>query len=394
MSAFLFGRKIQPPRLAPSGSGRSRRRRDGVALAPRLEAMEERVVPTVNYYGGNLLPHVQAQALYLGSEFSSGTTNAETTTLNSYLSALVTGPYLQALTTAGYNVGTGTAKAGGIDKTSIASGSIITDSFIRSRLQADIAGGLLQAANSETLYVVYVEPNVAVNLGGGQGTTQQGILGYHTAFLATNGQPIRYAVVVTPGGAAHNSTLPEASTSLDQLTAVTSHEVAEAVTDPDVNSNVNHGTLGWYDPQLGEIGDIEESNPAAFVRFEGYLVQEVAGQNDQLLSIFTGPPSNLIATSTRLSGVVDPSSPYAAPSVTFTSVITPASGAAIPTGTIEVIVNGSVLGTAVVQDVNGKAEVSFTVYFYSTGVFNFTVDYLGSSQFQGSVSNTVTVDVF
>ena len=141
------------------------------------------------------------------------------------------------------------------------------------------------------MYVVYVQPDVAVNLGAGQGTTQQGILGYHTAFVGANGAAIRYAVVVSPGGAAGNSVLPEATTAIDQLTAVTSHELAEAVTDPDVNSNVNNGRLGWFDPQRGEIGDIEENNPNAFVRLDGNLVQEVADQNDQLLSIFTTPPT-------------------------------------------------------------------------------------------------------
>ena len=77
----------------------------------------------------------------------------------------------------------------------------------------------------------------------------------------------------------------EMRTALDQQTAVTSHELPEAVTDPDINSNVNNGRLGWFDPQRGEIGDVEENNPNAFVRLDGNLVQEVADQNDQLLSI-------------------------------------------------------------------------------------------------------------
>jgi hypothetical protein len=136
--------------------------------------------------------------------------------------------------------------AGAVDNTSIAAGSTISDAFIRARLQADVGRQLLQAPNANTLYVVYVQPDVAVNLGGGQGTTQQGILGYHTAFVGANGAPIRYAVVVSPGGPAGNSVLPEARSATDQLTAVTSHELAEAVTDPDVNSNVNGGRLGWF----------------------------------------------------------------------------------------------------------------------------------------------------
>ena len=359
---------------------------------PRFEALEDRQVPTVSFFGGNVLPHVQAQAVFLGHEFSSAPANAETATLNAFLKDITSGAYLQALGRAGYGVGPGSAVAGAVDNTSIAAGSTISDAFIRTRLQADVSSGLLQAPNANTLYVVYVQPDVAVNLGGGQGTTQQGILGYHTAFVGANGAAIRYAVVVSPGGPAGNSVLPEARSAIDQLTAVTSHEVAEAVTDPDVNSNVNGGRLGWFDPQRGEIGDIEENNPNALVLLDGFLVQEVADRNDQLLSIVT-PPSNLIGTTTTLSGHVNPQSPNSPPTVTFTAIIRPASGTVAPSGTVDLIVNGRLLGRATVIVVNGVAEATFTVAFFGRGSFTFDAQYEGSSVFQGSTSNALTVTV-
>jgi hypothetical protein len=376
-----------------SRSGRSQSRRPS-PVRPQLEALEDRQVPTVSFFGGNVLPQVQAQALYLGNEFSSAPANTEPATLDAFLKDITGGPYMQALTRAGYNVGPGSAVGGAIDPTSLTVGSTISDAFIRARLQADVNSGLLRAPNANTLYVVYVEPDVAVNLGLGQGTTQQGILGYHTAFVGTNGAPIRYAVVVSPGGAARNSVLPEATTAIDQLTAVTSHELAEAVTDPDINSNVNNGRLGWFDPQRGEIGDVEENNPNAFVRLDGHLVQEVADRNDQLLSIFTAPPSNLIGTTTTLLAHVNPRSPFSPPTVTFTAVINPASGAVAPDGTVALIVNGRVLGRATVHVVNGVDEATFTVAFFGPGSFTFSAQYLGSSGFQGSTSNAVTVNVF
>jgi hypothetical protein len=356
--------------------------------------MEDRQLPTVSFFGGNLLPQVQAQALYLGNEFSSTPANTEPATLNAFLKDITGGPYLQALAHAGYNVGPGSAVVGAVDPTSLVVGSTISDAFIRDRLQADVKSGRLQAANANTLYVVYVEPDIAVNLGLGQGTTQQGILGYHTAFLSANGAPIRYAVVVSPGGAAGNSVLPEATTAIDQLTAVTSHELAEAVTDPDINSNVNNGRLGWFDPRRGEIGDIEENNPNAFVRLDGHLVQEVADQNDQLLSIFMAPPSSLIGTTTTLQAQINPQHPFSAPTVTFTVVINAASGAVTPGGTVDLLVNGRVLGSATVQVVNGVAEATFTVAFFGSGQFTFSAQYLGSSLFQGSTSNAITVNAF
>ena len=383
----LFKKKSWPV----SRSGRKQYRRRSAAR-PRFEALEDRQVPTVSFFGGNVLPHVQAQAVFLGHEFSSAPANAETATLNAFLKDITSGAYLQALGRAGYGVGPGSAVSGAVDNTSIAAGSTISDAFIRTRLQADVSSGLLQAPNANTLYVVYVQPDVAVNLGGGQGTTQQGILGYLTAFVGANGAAIRYAVVVSPGGPAGNSVLPEARSAIDQLTAVTSHELAEAVTDPDVNSNVNGGRLGWFDPQRGEIGDIEENNPNAFVRLDGFLVQEVADRNDQLLSIVT-PPSNLIGTTTTLSGHVNPQSPNSPPTVTFTAIISPASGTVAPSGTVDLIVNGRLLGRATVIVVNGVAEATFTVAFFGRGSFTFDAQYEGSSVFQGSTSNALTVTV-
>jgi hypothetical protein len=373
---------------------------------PKLEGLEERVVPTVNYYGGNVLTHVEAQALFYGSDWSTTANTATQATLNTYLSDLTGGAYMDALTQAGYHdqngnlIGRGTASAGYQDPTQLTSGSVITDASIHTAIQNDITNNHLQAPDANRLYVVYVDPNVAVNLGMGQGTTQQGILGYHGAFAGTTASgaalTIRYAVVVTPGGPAHNSS--EGFAAIDQLTAVTSHEVAEAVTDPDVN----YGTLGWYDPQKGEIGDITENQSAAYVRLSGsqgnsYLVQEVAGQNDQLLALGSGnpppsqPPAGTVATTTHLSGVV--AHGYRYPAVTFTVTVTPSSGTAQPGGTVELLYNGTVLTSSPVRIVNGVAEATFTVMFSGRGNYNFTAVYLGSSSFQGSTSNSVGVQV-
>ena len=59
---------------------------------PGVEALEERQVPTVTYHGGNLLPHVEAQPLFLGSGWQS---NAGTlSTINAYLPVLTGGAYM------------------------------------------------------------------------------------------------------------------------------------------------------------------------------------------------------------------------------------------------------------------------------------------------------------
>ncbi len=356
-----------------------------------LESLEARENPTVVFYGGHVLPHVEAQPVFYGSGWSTNT--ATQTYLNAYEKDLTGGAYMDALNQAGYGVGRGTAAAGVVDPISISPGAVITDASIQARLKSEISSGLVPAPDANRLYVVYVEPNVAVNLGSGQGTTQQGILGYHGAFAGANGATIRYAVVAYPGGAAGNSSL--GTSAVDQLTSVASHELAEAVTDPDVN----YSTLGWYDPQRGEIGDITESNSNALVRLDGYLVQEVSTKNDQLLSIALSPPvsppplSPPVTTptvTTLTGGQVSYHGSYATETLTVT--VRPASGTVAPGGTVTLIVDGQVLGTATLRLVHGVETASFNIVYYANGYYSFTAQYAGNSQFQGSsASGTVVV---
>ena len=312
-------------------------------FVPTLETLEDRCQPTVLNYGGNLLPHVEAQAVFLGSAWTTPiASEPKPSTIDASLADLTSGAYMDSLTQAGYGVGRGSASAGAIDHTVFSANSVISDNSIQARIQADINSGLLQQPDANRLYVVYVQPNVAVNLGFGQGTTQQGVLGYHGAFGGTDAaghsMTIRYAVVAYPGGTVGNSSLGIGA--LDQLTAVASHEVAEAATDPDVN----YAQLGWYDPRRGEIGDITENNPNALVRLDGYLIQLDAGKNDQLLSLPSTSPSaptpsptptpgsgRIATTTTLIAGPVTYHGWFFPPTVTLTAIVSPASGA-IPAG--------------------------------------------------------------
>jgi hypothetical protein len=400
-------------------------RKSPVASRLGFEDLESRDVPTVVYHGGALLTHVEAQAVYLGSEWSNPTVSGQPTTrtIDNSLTSLVqtsptdsaSGAYLAALTRAGYNVGTGTASPGVIDNTSLTSGATITDASIQARLSADISNGLVATPDANRLYVVYVQPNVAVDLGSGQGTTKEGILGYHGAFAGPNGTTIHYAVIAYPGGAAGNSSLGTSAT--DQLTAVASHEVAEAVTDP----NVNFSTLGWYDSQRGEIGDVTENTAGALVRSDGFLVQLVADKNDQLLPLTaTSPPASPpvasppvspppVVTPPKVPPVSPPTVPPATPpslqpSTTVLAVqpvwnpfgipeaavtISVSKGSVPASGKIALIVNGQVLGLANLHIVNGVAEATFYLDFYRHGFFAISSEFLGSDSLAPSRSNTV-----
>ena len=220
-----------------------------------FEHLEGRDLLAVTFHGGQLLPHVEAQAVYFGSDWGSTTLHTQTAALDQYLGYLVQSPYMDMLTQAGYGVGRGTATTGKELDLSISKTTGITDSQIRADLQSAISSGQLGTPDANRLYVVYVEPGVAIKLGTDSSTTS--FLGYHGAFAGRNAAgaatDIRYAVMAYPGAPNPSSGSQGFSTSFDQLTSVTSHELAEAVTDPDVN----YKAIGWYDDQRnGEIGDL------------------------------------------------------------------------------------------------------------------------------------------
>jgi hypothetical protein len=244
----------------------------------RVETLESRQVPTVTFEGGALLPHVEVQGLYLGSDWLANSSYYQQTgALEGFLKTIVNSSYFDALTNAGYGVGRGTYSQGIITPANLNKNVYLTDRAIQAYIEADVEGGALKAPDSNRLYVVFVEDNVAVMDSSGA-TSQNDFLGYHSAFagIDASGRPvdIHYAVVTYPGGAVGNAAIPGLSTT-NSITETTSHELAEAATDP----NVNYKQEGWYDNQLnGEIGDIVNGQ---FVYLDGYAVQRISDRNDQ-----------------------------------------------------------------------------------------------------------------
>src|SRR5256885_8483443 len=77
-----------------------------------FEHLEGRDLLAVTFHGGQLLPHVEAQAVYLGSDWSSPTLQTQSAALDQYLGYLVQSPYMDMLTQAGYGVGPSTSTGG------------------------------------------------------------------------------------------------------------------------------------------------------------------------------------------------------------------------------------------------------------------------------------------
>jgi hypothetical protein len=138
----------------------------------------------------------------------------------------------------------------------------ITDGQIQQTLQnwingSDPTGTTVPQPNSNTLFFIYLPPNATVVLPGA-GNSCTGFCGYHFDINGT----IFYAVVpfITCSGCTSGQNLP-----FDSLTEVSSHELCEAITDP-------QPLRGWNDDNRpdGEIGDICNFQAT---RLGGYNIQ-------------------------------------------------------------------------------------------------------------------------
>jgi hypothetical protein len=243
---------------------------------PTLECLEDRQVPTVTYHGGALLPHVEVQGMYLGSDwYNNSTYYNQTAQFENFNRFLPQSSYMDLLTQLGYGVGRGSTSPGTIDRVVLNKYYYLTDSTIRGEIQRFINAGYLQRPDANRLYVVYVEPGVAImNDHDNNSTSIRDFYGYHGAFAGhTAGgywADIHYAVIAYSGG--HNAKYA-GLTPFGSMTLTASHEIAEAATDP----NVNYRAIGWYDDYNGgEIGDINRY----VARLNGYVVQSIINKYD------------------------------------------------------------------------------------------------------------------
>jgi hypothetical protein len=232
-------------------------------------------VPSVTYHGGPLLGRVEVQAVYYGSDWNSPGLSPQKGLLENYLRYIVNSPYMDMLSSAGYSVGKGSDTPGFTAGYGLNKSQWLTDGQIVGSLQALLNYRYLAPNDANRLYMVFVEPGVAVWAG-------NHTLGYHT--YSGN---IRYAVIPYPAGI--NQTVVRGNV-WDSLTVVTSHELAEAVTDPvfSYNSYYRSWYGGWFDsgypyygPNQGEIGDLANGY---WSRLNGYLVQDVANRYNQVVA--------------------------------------------------------------------------------------------------------------
>ncbi len=200
------------------------------------------VPPKLTYRGGPLLTSVQVFTVFWGSAWQQAPQLDLVTQINEFFNFVLSSSLMDQL--AEYSVPGKTIGHGNcIGTATITTPKLrhsVTDRSIQHMLQQEITtNAAFPHPTLNTLYFVFLPPGVSVSQGGSRSC--QAFCGYHENI---SGQ-IFYAAMPYPGCAGCSGGLD----TLDALTATSSHELCEAITDAIPGQ-------GWYDDQNGEIGDI------------------------------------------------------------------------------------------------------------------------------------------
>jgi hypothetical protein len=204
----------------------------GAAPSSTLPAIQ------LTYRGGPLIQNVKVVTLYWGSSWSG---SSLTGYFNSFFRTLFAdGRFMASLaqySTSRYTIGSGSFAGMDIDTQSPS--SKITDAQIRSEILAQVAAGNLPQPDANTIYYVFTPPGSVVYDNYGNNSTTD-FSAYHDYDFDNGG----FAYAVIP----YDDTLSDPRL----MTVYASHELADAVTDPEPYD----ATVGWYDDNYGEIADI------------------------------------------------------------------------------------------------------------------------------------------
>ncbi len=211
----------------------------------------------LRYWGGRVVANVRVVTVVWGSGGQLAAVNGNVApNVSSFFAGITRSSYfdwLHEYDANGTHIGRGSF-AGRFTITPSArnNGARVDDlANLRPELLAQLRAGHLPAPDANTLYVVFLRNGQVATQGVHDSVT--GFCAYHSATTYRPGVTVRYAVVPASAAGPHCGRSP----GLGNLTTALSHEMTEAVTDPDVGLATRLGPpLAWYDPAHGEIGDI------------------------------------------------------------------------------------------------------------------------------------------
>jgi hypothetical protein len=272
-----------------------------VARKLGIGAIRNTVAPAnhVAYFGGPVLSHVKVYAVRYGTGTNlPQVASTATPSVSSFLNGVVNSPYLDWLREYDtWNQGTGSNQtiergtfAGLITITpsSAHNGTDLYDGGLQAELSAQIAHGHLPAPDANTLYVVFFRKGQTLHLDGY--TSRNYFCAYHNAVNNAAGQ-MQFAYAAIPYEA--DQTGCGTASAFDNLTETVSHELVEAITDPNLSS--------WFDPAGNEVGDLCNHSGTYVTASDGvsYHVQRIWSQAANACVVSGAASSAVAVTITR-----------------------------------------------------------------------------------------------
>ena len=231
-------------------------------------------------HNGVLIQFVRAYLIFWGSAWTSNPSPTPTTgEVTDAMTRILSGGYLTGLSQyrgvgQGYVLGTHTVSA-----SSPPAG--FTDANVQTLLKGLISAGTIPDLDpdNQTLYIVFMPKGINF--------TNSGVGGEHTYYTDSKNRRVHYA------WSTNNGTLANVS-------IITSHEIAEAMSDPEGSSILGDagtcGGGGWC-----EIGDVCQATTGTV---NGASVQSYWSQADKACKVFDYPAHTYPYTGTQFTGTV------------------------------------------------------------------------------------------
>ena len=222
----------------------------------------------IEYNGGALIHETKVVLVQWGAASSYASK------LPAFYGGILQSPYMDWLRDydqPGYAVVRGSFLGVYVDPSPPAKTTVDDASDVQPELEKLVADGVVPPPDANTLYVIHFAPGILITQAGDpscSSSSQNAYCAFH-GNIRSGSAMIRYAVIpdMAPAGCAQGCGIGNSSDAFVAATGSASHEILEAITDPD-------GTSGWYDNSCDEIADMceNETTPGSAA---GYTVQLV-----------------------------------------------------------------------------------------------------------------------
>jgi MYXO-CTERM domain-containing protein len=223
------------------------------------------------YNGGALIPQVKIVVVQWGGASSYASQ------LAGFYSGMLQSPYMDWLREydePSYSIVRGEFAGVFVDPSPPGKTTVDDINDVQPELERLVTAGAVPAPDANTLYMIHFGPGIVITQGGDpscSSSSNNSYCAYHGNVMS-GGAMLRYAVIpdMSPAGCAQGCNIGSSSDPFVAATVSASHEMVEAITDPD-----DFG--GWYDNSCDEIADMCENDtmPGSAA---GYTVQLIWSQ--------------------------------------------------------------------------------------------------------------------